>query len=164
VPRVVNPISGPMRDPQFMHSVPNGLGVTGVAFCQSSNPHVDAELSLAVGVQKAIGRTRLFGALLSPSNCSASATSGQSQLLGVSCRDNGHLGKGRVLIWPVDWLCLRVRCKARFSPHNTQVCSNRPVTEAGLPAEGTSGCMSALLCPWVVARLSLYTDLCKVLW
>ncbi len=30
--------------------------------------------------------------------------------------------------------------------HNTQLCSNRLVTEAGLPAEGTAGCMSALLC------------------
>ena len=30
--------------------------------------------------------------------------------------------------------------------HNTQLCSNRPVTEAGLPAEGTAGCMSVLLC------------------
>ncbi len=38
---------------------------------------------------------------------------------------------------------LRNRRRAR---HNTQLCSNRLVTEAGLPAEGTAGCMSALLC------------------
>ncbi len=35
---------------------------------------------------------------------------------------------------------------AVHSPHNTQLCSYRPVTEAGLPAEGTAGCMSVLLC------------------
>ena len=43
----------------------------------------------------------------------------------------------------------------RRARHNTQLCSNRLVTEAGLPAEGTAGCMSVLLCwahrPWVAA-------------
>ncbi len=31
--------------------------------------------------------------------------------------------------------------------HNTQLCSNRPVTEAGLPAEGTAGLHERLVVP-----------------
>ena len=37
-------------------------------------------------------------------------------------------------------------CEMGGARHNTQLCSNRLVTEAGLPAEGTAGCMSVLLC------------------
>ncbi len=43
-------------------------------------------------------------------------------------------------------LCSSILRNRRRARHNTQLCSNRLVTEAGLPAEGTAGCMSALLC------------------
>ena len=42
--------------------------------------------------------------------------------------------------------CCRTLRNWMRARHNTQLCGNRPVTEAGLPAEGIAGCMSVLLC------------------
>ncbi len=42
--------------------------------------------------------------------------------------------------------CSSILRNGQRARHNTKLCSYRIVTEAGLPAEGTAGCMSALLC------------------
>ncbi len=82
----------------------------------------------------------------------------------VSCEDFSLKRQvhGESLTWPpsestgatrqhaqkarVECPCGRL-CRGKRNRHNTQLCSNRLVTEAGLPAEGTAGLHERLVVP-----------------